>query len=73
MTQNISKDYAYFLKMEKAYSNFMVNTRKCDNPYQLGYFDWKKTPQGYEYWCNLNYKFIRFLNKKYNCDVVMVN
>lgn len=58
MTQNITKEFAHFLKEEKAYSNFISNVKnkKLQNTSAF-YFDWKETKQGFEYWYNLYSNF----------------
>jgi hypothetical protein len=60
MIRNITKEFAHFLKEEKAYSNFIVNVKNEKLQKKIPsafYFDWKETKQGFEYWYNLYSNF----------------
>ena len=65
----------YFLLKEKAYNNFIGNLKNKDlylwyRTYFDSYifseaFDWNETKQGYDYWFNLNKKWLDTYQKLY--------
>jgi hypothetical protein len=42
--------------------NYSELLHKNKNQYILWSFDWSNTPEGHEFWSNLNYKWINFLH-----------
>ena len=73
MTQEISQDFAFYLKERKAYPNFIANAKLNRSPNQLGFFKWSDTTEGYDYWHGIFSGFISFLREKYEWDKIMTD
>lgn len=71
MTQEISQDFAFYLKSKGVYSNFIINAKRNKNQQQSGFFRWTDTTEGHDFWKNIFEGFVDFLNKKYNYKEVI--
>jgi hypothetical protein len=71
MTQEISHDFAFYLKSKGVYSNFIANAKKKEYPHPFNYFEWKNTVEGYDYWHDIFNGFVDFLLGKYKCEEVI--
>ena len=72
MIRRISPDFAYYLKTRGAYSDFIYYTKRTTNPIEkLTWFDWEKTKQGHDYWRDLIYGFMTYLQHKYHTNAVI--
>jgi hypothetical protein len=68
-----NEDFYKFLVDNNALDKYIYNLdnnynyfeHKNKNQYILWAFDWVNTHEGYEFWLNLNYKWVEYLKKKY--------
>lgn len=63
---NISKDFAYYLKQKRAFSNFVRYTKRDKGHVTWCYFNWDDTTEGVAYWQDIFNGFIPFIEKKYD-------
>lgn len=63
---NISKDFAYYLKQRRAFSNFVRYTKRDEGHVTWCYFNWDDTTEGVAYWQEIFNGFIPFIEKKYD-------
>ena len=63
---NISKDFAYYLKQRRAFSNFVRYTKRDEGHVTWCYFKWDDTKEGVAYWQDIFNGFIPFIEKKYD-------
>lgn len=67
--RHISRLFAKYLKEKGAYSNFIKNT-KGDDVIMINldnyFFDWNKTPQGFNYWYNIYCGYAIYMQENIN-------
>lgn len=75
MTRRISQDFAYYLKKNGVYSNFVFYTKRTTDPAEMvSWFNWRNTKQGYKYWQDiLIWGFSAYLLEKYHTNSVIFN
>lgn len=59
----ITRDFAYFLKSNGVYSNFVYYAKRNKDSYY--WFDWNKTREGHAYWARVFNNFDTWLVHKY--------